>query len=402
MTNRAPAHRPGTAGQIDVEEAIQEYEVSRRLVHDLRDAGDPRCPGDPGGDLRLREAGDKSIIELINVQLDFNDKVKQYLDTAIRYRGACSRSIRWSASGSCRDRLEAGRRGRGEVHPGMRGDPARDRREETMGRRIHRGLRPDLEAFERRELLSAITAVLAYEACIRACRGTVRRQLRRRLRLGQRLGGGSGGSAAPAFASSISLGGTTLNQGPAPQCRRLDQQHGPCADRDPEARAGPAGSSSRRGSSGPYSVVPGRTTHPGQPDPDPGRRAPPTRCCTRDIQIRLVTPTDPSLPIGGVSSIFDRNINSNTALGLRPLGTADRTLTAADGPTDFPTVTIDANISAGAYVEGYGQGAINIRYIPSGRHTPGVISQGTAIVTIHAQIYSANASFLLRNVDLNP
>ena len=31
-----------------------------------------------------------------------------------------------------------------------------------------------------------------------------------------------------------------------------------------------------------------------------------------------------------------------------------------------------------------------------------MISQGTAIVTIHAQIYTANTSFILRNVGLNP
>ena len=45
---------------------------------------------------------------------------------------------------------------------------------------------------------------------------------------------------------------------------------------------------------------------------------------------------------------------------------------------------------------------MKIHYIPSGKHAPGVISQGTAIVTIHAQIYSAKASFILRNVGINP
>ena len=45
---------------------------------------------------------------------------------------------------------------------------------------------------------------------------------------------------------------------------------------------------------------------------------------------------------------------------------------------------------------------MNIRYIPSGKHTAGVLSQGTAIVTIHAQIYSPNASFILRNANINP
>ena len=35
-----------------------------------------------------------------------------------------------------------------------------------------------------------------------------------------------------------------------------------------------------------------------------------------DIQLLLVTPKDTSLPIGGVSAIFDRNLNTNTVLGL--------------------------------------------------------------------------------------
>ncbi len=35
-----------------------------------------------------------------------------------------------------------------------------------------------------------------------------------------------------------------------------------------------------------------------------------------DIQLLLVTPINRSLPIGGVSAIFDRNLNTNTVLGL--------------------------------------------------------------------------------------
>ena len=45
---------------------------------------------------------------------------------------------------------------------------------------------------------------------------------------------------------------------------------------------------------------------------------------------------------------------------------------------------------------------MSIKYIPSGKHTPGVLSQGTAIVTIHAQIYTANTSFILRNSNIDP
>ena len=32
-----------------------------------------------------------------------------------------------------------------------------------------------------------------------------------------------------------------------------------------------------------------------------------------DIQLLIITPKDPTTPIGGVSTIFDRNLNSNTA-----------------------------------------------------------------------------------------
>ena len=65
-------------------------------------------------------------------------------------------------------------------------------------------------------------------------------------------------------------------------------------------------------------------------------------------------------------------------------------------------MSLDTNISSGTYVEGFAVGTIKIHYIPSGKRTPGVLSQGKAIVTIHAQIYSANTSFILRNAHINP
>ena len=45
---------------------------------------------------------------------------------------------------------------------------------------------------------------------------------------------------------------------------------------------------------------------------------------------------------------------------------------------------------------------MNIRYFPSAKHTPGVFSQGKAVVTIHAQIYTANVGFILRNANIDP
>jgi cobalt-zinc-cadmium efflux system outer membrane protein len=72
--------------RIDIEEAVQEYEISRRLVDALHDEVIPEAKVMLLETDKLRRAGDKSISEYIAVQLEFNDKVKQYLDTAIRYR----------------------------------------------------------------------------------------------------------------------------------------------------------------------------------------------------------------------------------------------------------------------------------------------------------------------------
>ena len=51
-----------------------------------------------------------------------------------------------------------------------------------------------------------------------------------------------------------------------------------------------------------------------------------------DIQLRLAVATDPSLQTTGASAIFDRNINSNTVLGL-DLATPRTNVDAAAGPT---------------------------------------------------------------------
>ena len=72
--------------RIDIDEAIQEYETSQQLVDALRSEVIPEAREMLSETRKLREKGAQSISELIAVQLEFNDKVKQYLDTAIRYR----------------------------------------------------------------------------------------------------------------------------------------------------------------------------------------------------------------------------------------------------------------------------------------------------------------------------
>ena len=120
-----------------------------------------------------------------------------------------------------------------------------------------------------------------------------------------------------------------------------------------------------------------------------------------DIQMRLAVPTDPSLETTGASAIFDRNINSNTVLGL-DLATPAPMSTAAAGRIVITGVTLDANSSSGVYDESYAQGVIDIHYYPSGKKIPSALDQGTAIVKIYAQIYAPNVDFILRNSDINP
>jgi hypothetical protein len=122
-----------------------------------------------------------------------------------------------------------------------------------------------------------------------------------------------------------------------------------------------------------------------------------------DIQMLLVTPIDSTEPIGGVTTIFDRNLNTNTALGFDLSSPQSTSSVNKNGLPDYlTTVSVDENISSGSYVEAYSVGTIKIRYVPSSKRTHGVISQGTAIVTVHAQVYSAGTSFILRNSNINP
>jgi cobalt-zinc-cadmium efflux system outer membrane protein len=71
---------------IDVEKAVQEYEVSQRLVEDLRKDVIPDARYVRDAAQRLWQGGETSLLNFLQAQLDYNDVVKQYVDTAIRHR----------------------------------------------------------------------------------------------------------------------------------------------------------------------------------------------------------------------------------------------------------------------------------------------------------------------------
>ena len=71
---------------IDVERAVREYDVTRREVEEIRNDILPTARQVRDDSYKLYIAGSTGITEYINAQIDFNQIVKQYLDTAVRHR----------------------------------------------------------------------------------------------------------------------------------------------------------------------------------------------------------------------------------------------------------------------------------------------------------------------------
>ncbi len=71
---------------VDVEKAAQEYAVSRRVVDELAKDVIPAAKQVRDEAFKVLGAGEKSLVEYIAAQQEFNQIAKQYLDTAIRHR----------------------------------------------------------------------------------------------------------------------------------------------------------------------------------------------------------------------------------------------------------------------------------------------------------------------------
>jgi hypothetical protein len=255
-----------------------------------------------------------------------------------------------------------------------------------MGRRIPRDLRPLFEECEQRKLLSSITDVMA----------------------------GNSINAQTLRDRAAALSSTTSSRTISTESIAVPQNQGPVLNPDGSINnqaLAPTGTLTKRQQKkerfvaqfvGTYTVGAGITS-------DQSIQTFITAAGTAntmlhsDIQLLLVTPKDTSQPIGGVSAIFDRNLNTNTVLGMdESAPQTPQFINRLGLPSLLPTVSIDVNLSSGTYDEAYAIGTMSIHYIPSAKHTSGVISQGQAIVTIHAQIYAANVGFILRNANIDP
>lgn len=73
---------------LEVERALEEYNVTRHEVEELRRTIVPTARQVQGEARRLYLAGETSVVDYINAQLEFNQVAKQYLDTSIRHRRA--------------------------------------------------------------------------------------------------------------------------------------------------------------------------------------------------------------------------------------------------------------------------------------------------------------------------
>ena len=234
-------------------------------------------------------------------------------------------------------------------------------------RRRHR-LRPALERIEPLVLLSNITDLMALNADAVDNRALCAFQAG-----GSGINGVAAASSSSGFVPSTTSIAVPTNQGPQGTNLAL-MPTGTLTPRELKRQQFAATFE------GHYTVGPGRTSTAAMQVKINGVGAASTMAHP-DIQISIVKAVDPALGNSGVLAIFDRNLNSNTVLGLDFLGPA-QSVDRAGRPNYFNQVSIDANESSGVYDEAYSQGIIHIRYLPSGKQTPGVLSQGTAIVKI--------------------
>ena len=275
-----------------------------------------------------------------------------------------------------------------------------------MGRRIPRNWKPTLEMVEQRELLSLITDIMAgnYNALVNSPK--VRALLDGVSNPGTTQAASASGQVTtsatvtskwPSY-SDLAIDRPAQEPGfPSPRQPRL--QPAASAHRDRDIRRGQATALQGRLSRALYHHA-GCLQQSGDAGEHPGAGTN-TTMLHSDIQMRLAVATDPTLETTGASAIFDRNINSNSVLGL-DLATPRTNVDSGGRPNQITGVTLDVNSSSGVYDESYAQGVIDIHYYPSGKKTPGALDEGTAVVKIYAQIYAPNVDFLLRNTDINP
>jgi hypothetical protein len=275
-----------------------------------------------------------------------------------------------------------------------------------MGRRISRYCKPAVELVERRELLSLVTNIMAvkHNAAINSPKV-------RALLAGVSTSAGTQAGSASAAVAAGATGGGQGGFTPTSNSIALPQNQGflPPANPGYNLVLQPTGTATagevkrqqfKAVYRGNYTITPGSFSSQAMQVFIRGAGTANTMLHT-DIQMRLAVASDPTLETTGSSVIFDRNLNSNTVLGM-DLATPRTNVDSHGRPDHITGVTLDVNASAGVYDEAFAQGVIDIHYHPTGKKIPGTYEQGTAVIKVYGQIYSPNVDFILRNSSINP
>jgi hypothetical protein len=274
-----------------------------------------------------------------------------------------------------------------------------------MGRRTHRSWKPSLELVERRELLSLVTNMLAIHHS-----GVVNSPKVRAMLAGNLMPATSQAVTGSPMAATTATGSSS-GFNPTNQSIAVPQNQGYQAPAHPGYNLvlQPTGTASpgevkrqlfKATYKGTYIIAPGAFSSQASQVFIRGVGSA-SSMLHSDIQMRLAVASDPSLETTGAAGIFDRNLNSNTVLGL-DLATPRTNVDSRGRPNLITGVTLDVNASAGVYDEAFAQGVFDIHYYPAAKKAPGALEQGTVVVKIHAQIYSALVGFILRNSNINP
>ena len=72
----------------DVQQALYEYEVTAKMVDRIRNELEPAARQVRDDTLRLYQGGEVNVVVFLNAQREYQDIVKQYLDTVVRHRRA--------------------------------------------------------------------------------------------------------------------------------------------------------------------------------------------------------------------------------------------------------------------------------------------------------------------------
>jgi cobalt-zinc-cadmium efflux system outer membrane protein len=70
----------------DVQQAYHEYEVTGRMVERIRNEIEPEARAVREDTRRLYLGGEVNVLVFLNAQREYQDVVKQYLDTVVRHR----------------------------------------------------------------------------------------------------------------------------------------------------------------------------------------------------------------------------------------------------------------------------------------------------------------------------